>query len=642
MNFFEYQDQARRRTRWLLVVFILAVLAIVVAVDAALLVAFGIGAGGSLAASPDFWNSLASNRALLLGGSVVTVLVIVGASLYRMATLSRGGGAVARSLGGVPVEADSQDPLRTRLRNVVEEMALASGVPVPEIYVLEQEEGINAFAAGFTPSDAAVAVTRGALEQLDRAELQGVIAHEFSHILNGDMRLNIRLMGVLFGILVLALAGRRVLTGMRFSRGSGRKGSGGAVALVALALMAVGYVGLFLGRWIKAGVSRQREYLADASAVQFTRHPEGVAGALKKIALHRPGAVLEADTEEVAHMLFGQGFASRLFATHPPLIERIRRIEPRFNPAELERMRRQRDAAARAREEAPAAATRSGAPARDTPGFDVERLIRDIGRPGWDQIVAAAALAASLPGDLVTAARSAEWAPEALLRVLLDERPGIRDRQLLAVARHLGADSERQVRFLEQATPQISVRQRLPLLEIAFPALKRRPRALIERFLACVEEVVRADDRIDTFEYLLGSVVRLHLRDALVPAAAAPRGRLTIGEATPDVAVVLSIIATHGHDDAGAAEAAFRQGMKMAGLREPEPFRRQTEWADALDGALTRLDHLVPADKERVLRAMVGTVLADGAVVARELELLRAAAAAIHLPVPLIQGISGG
>ena len=637
MNFFDHQEQARRRTRWLLVVFVAAVLAIVVAMDLALLVAFGVGAGGSLSVSPDFWGALAANRPLLLGGAAVTMLVIVVASLYRMATLSRGGSVVARGLGGVPVDGNTQEPLRRRLHNVVEEMALASGVSVPDVYVLEQEEGINAFAAGFTPSDAAVAVTRGALEQLNRAELQGVIAHEFSHILNGDMRLNIRLMGVLFGILVLAIAGRRVLTAVRLSRGSDRKGAAGAVTLVALALLAVGYVGLFFGRWIKAGLSRQREYLADASAVQFTRHPEGIAGALKKIALNRRGAVLEADTEEVAHMLFGQGFVSSLFATHPPLIERIRRIEPGFDPAKLDGLRRSRDtrSAAPRHEPAPAPAVTESSGAR----FDIERLIHDIGRPGWEQIVAAAGIASSLPQDLLKAARSPEWAAEALLRVILDERVGVRERQLLAIARHLGTDSERQVRFLEQATPKIAVRQRLPLLELAFPALKRRPGTLIERFLACVEDVVRADDRLDTFEYLLGTVVRVHLRDALAPAAAAPAGRLSIRDTTPALAALLAIIAAHGHDDAESAAAAYLAGMETAGVERAVPYRKPTDWAASLDTALARLDRLAPADKERLLRAMVATVLDDAAVAPRELELLRAAAAAVHLPLPVARDV---
>ena len=172
---------------------------------------------------------IADHGSLLAGVAALTALFILLASLYRTATLSRGGGQVARMLGATEVTGEGSDPLRRRLLNVVEEMAIASGVPVPEIFVLEQEQGINAFAAGLTPADAAVAVTRGALEKLSRAELQGVIAHEFSHILNGDMRLNQRLMGLSFGILILALMGRWLLHSIRFTR-RGRSGGGVAAA----------------------------------------------------------------------------------------------------------------------------------------------------------------------------------------------------------------------------------------------------------------------------------------------------------------------------------------------------------------------------------------------------------------------------
>ena len=192
MNFFEYQEQARRQSRWLVILFILAVITIIVVIDIAMLVAFGVM---NTEQQQELFSvqTLQANVPALLGGALVTTAVIAIASLFKTAALRSGGGKVARDLGGVLVEADARDPLRRRLYNVVEEIALASGIPVPEIYVLEQESAINAFAAGFTPADAAVAVTRGALEKLNRNELQGVIAHEFSHIFNGDMRLNIRL-----------------------------------------------------------------------------------------------------------------------------------------------------------------------------------------------------------------------------------------------------------------------------------------------------------------------------------------------------------------------------------------------------------------------------------------------------------------
>jgi Zn-dependent protease with chaperone function len=271
MNFFQRQEQARRSSKRLVLLFALAVLAIVAAVDLVLLLAFG--ALGEDASVADILTGL-------VAGTVLAVGIIGIASAYRSASLRAGGAAVALQMGGTPVPEDTRDFHYRRLRNVIEEIAIASGVPVPQVYVLERETAINAFAAGWSPADAAVAVTRGALDRLNRDELQGVIAHEFSHVLNGDMKLNIRLMGVLFGILVLGVIGRRILI-----HGGGRSSrNAGPVLVAALGLTVVGAVGVFFGRLIKAGVSRQRELLADASAVQFTRQTQGLAGALKKIA----------------------------------------------------------------------------------------------------------------------------------------------------------------------------------------------------------------------------------------------------------------------------------------------------------------------------------------------------------------------
>ena len=270
MNFFEHQAAARRMSSRLLLLFALAVAGIVAAVDAVA------------------WLLTGSVQVVAFT-SVATLAVIGFGSMYRIASLRGGGDAVALQMGGVPVPEDATDLNLRRLRNVVDEIASASGVPVPRVYVLEHEAAINAFAAGYSSSDAVVAVTRGALDRLNRDELQGVVAHEFSHILNGDMRLNIRLVGVLFGILMIGLIGRKILAPGRF--GGRGKGAGGVLG-VALVAIVVGYIGLFFGRMIKAGVSRSREVLADASAVQFTRQAQGLAGALKKIGGLHEGARL--------------------------------------------------------------------------------------------------------------------------------------------------------------------------------------------------------------------------------------------------------------------------------------------------------------------------------------------------------------
>ncbi|MGH8184245.1 MAG: M48 family metallopeptidase, partial [Rhodanobacteraceae bacterium] len=316
MDFFAQQAKVRRSSRTLVWLFALAVLAIVVAVD--LVCAFVLGVG--LRPLP------------LLGIAVAVVVVISLCSAYRVASLAGGGAAVAREMNAVEVPANTTNPQWRQLRNVIEEVAIASGVPVPEIYVMQNESGINAFAAGYTPTDAAVCVTQGCLDKLNRDELQGVIAHEFSHVLNGDMRLNIRLMGLLFGIMAIWVIGRFLMWGGYFGLGDGegsgggrRRGSGsGQVALAGIALLAIGAIGLFFGRLIQAAVSRARESLADASAVQFTRQTEGIAGALKKIAVFEEGSALQSPRrDEVRHMLFGDAEQSSWFATHPPIIARI-------------------------------------------------------------------------------------------------------------------------------------------------------------------------------------------------------------------------------------------------------------------------------------------------------------------------------
>ena len=507
MNFFEYQEQARRQSRWLVILFIIAVLIIVVVIDFAILVAFGFYEHRG--ATVCIWStSIKANIPVLLGGAAVTIAVIAIASLFKTASLRSGGGKVARDLGGVLVEADANDPLRRRLYNVVEEIALASGTPVPEIYVLEQESGINAFAAGFSPADAAVAVTRGALEKLSRGELQGVIAHEFSHIFNGDMRLNIRLMGALFGILVLSLIGRRVLHGSYYV-GRSKNSNGGAIVLVAVAVMLVGYIGLFFGRWIKSAVSRQREYLADASAVQFTRDPDGIAGALKKIAIYSDASYLNVETEEVSHMLFGNGEKMSMFSTHPPLNKRIQRIDKSFKPDDLVDLAKniQRQGQVEAEE-----AARQQKKAESSGGgmFDAGNLIDQIGHPDFSRILMAATLAASIPEEISQAAHSNQWATEVLFYCLLDRDDDIREQQLLFVAQNMGNDSEARVRGLWSAAPELAREQRLPLLEIAIPELKRRPPDHVSKVLATVRALNEADGQTDVFEYLMAKIIAQH------------------------------------------------------------------------------------------------------------------------------------
>ncbi len=637
MNFFEYQDQARRQSRWLIFLFILAVLIIVVVIDIALLVAFG-------TLDPEQQQTLFSLQTLsnnvpaLLGGALATAAVILVASLFKTMTLRSGGGKVARDLGGMLVEADARDPLRRRLYNVVEEIALASGVPVPEIYVLDQESGINAFAAGFTPADAAVAVTRGALEKLSRNELQGVIAHEFSHIFNGDMRLNIRLMGALFGILILSLIGRRVLQGSYYT-GRSRNSKGGAIILVAVAVMLVGYIGLFFGRWIKSAVSRQREYLADASAVQFTRDPDGIAGALKKIAVYSDASYLNIESEEVSHMLFGDGERTKMFSTHPPLNERISRIDPSFASEDLVSLA-QRIQREHAQESQASKAAKEEREAKKQGGglFDAGNIVDQIGNPDFSRILMAAALAASIPEKINRAAHSAEWATEVLFYCLMDKNAEVREQQLLSVAQHMGSDSESRVRGLLSAVPELAREQRLPLLEITFPELKRRPANYVRDVLSTVKDLNEADGHIDVFEYLLAKIIAQHVWESTNPQKVRLSGKKSLQQVQDKAIDVIAVLAQHGQESAEGIQSAYDAGVNVLAMGSSAAMPPVEDWSQALDGALPALDRLKPADKEKLVKALISTVMADNRIAVAEMELLRVVCALIHVPLPMITG----
>ncbi|MGD9021743.1 MAG: M48 family metallopeptidase [Lysobacterales bacterium] len=635
MNFFEHQEQARRQSRWLVFLFILAVIVIILVIDLAILIAFGVT---NTEQQQNLFSvqTLQANIPTLLGGAFVTAIVIALASMFKTFALRSGGGKVARDLGGVLVEADARDPLRRRLYNVVEEIALASGVAVPEIYVLEQESAINAFAAGFSPADAAVAVTRGALEKLDRNELQGVIAHEFSHIFNGDMRLNIRLMGALFGILMLSLIGRRVLHGSYYV-GRSRNSNGGAIVLIAVAVTLVGYIGLFFGRWIKSAVSRQREYLADASAVQFTRDPDGIAGALKKIAVYSDASYLSVETEEVSHMLFGSGEKVSMFATHPPLNSRIQRIDQSFVPEDLQqlaaKLEREQQVQAEKAEREEKRARKGGAGL-----FDAGNLVEQIGNPDFSRILMAAALAASIPAPISKAARSNQWATEVLLYCLMDTDSEIRQQQLLLIAQTMGSDSEARVRGLLEAEPDLAREQRLPLLEIAIPELKRRPPDHVGRVLATVKALSEVDGETDMFEYLMAEIITQHLWESVNPQSVRLAGKRTLAQVMGEAQQVIALLAAHGQPDPKAAVQAYEAGMAVLGTGQQAGMPDTGNWSEMLDKALPLLDQLKPPDKHMLVNAMIETVMADNALAIEEMELLRVVCLVIHVPLPMVSG----
>lgn len=635
MNFFQRQDETRRASRRLVWLFILAVLAVVIAVDG---VVFTVLASLQ-PESPGF--ALPSRQWLAAhpGVVLVTTLSVIGiiglSSVYKTTVLNGGGGVVARSMGGVRVSPDTTDPLQRRLLNVVEEMAIASGVPMPEVYILEQESSINAFAAGDNPSNAAVAVTRGLLEKLDRAELQGVVAHEFSHILNGDMRLNVRLMGLLFGLLVIALIARTVLRFAPRGRSGSKRGGGiAAVFIAAFAILVIGYVGLFFARIIQAAVSRRRESLADASAVQFTRDPGGLRGALVKIGATPSGSrLLNPEAEEVAHMLFAPG-ASRLFATHPPLVERLKAIDPRFQESEFEAARAQLAAAASAgavAEQAPAAADRLNS-LLNVPGAAAAAVVQLVGNPGTEHMRIAHDLRESLPEPLVMAGRHPATAQALLMALALDANREARDRQIKFIGQQLGAETQQTIGSLLPEIDALEPEQRIPLLLRTLPALRQLTREGRMQLLACLNGMLQREGRISLQSYVLRRLAQVHLRDDLEPRAR-PR-QLPLNVVAAELQTLFSVLAQHGHQDEPSARRAYEAGMHALLPRERPAFSLPQNWTARLDVAMSRLDRLVPAAKEQLIAALVRTIAHDRQVTVGETELLRAVCASLHCPLP--------
>jgi Zn-dependent protease with chaperone function len=580
---------------------------------------------------------LARQAPILIGTAVFTTLFILGATAFKTAVLSSGGGRVAVDMGGTLVPPDVHDPLRRRLRNVVEEMAIASGVPVPEIYVLEQENGINAFAAGYAPGDAAIAVTRGTLELLDRDELQGVIGHEFSHILNGDMRLNIRLMGVLFGIMVLGLIGRMILRGGRYGRGK----NAAAALMIGLGLAILGGVGVFFARMIKAGVSRQREYLADASAVQFTRQTEGLVNALKKIGGFHDGSHFHAaDPEEVSHMLFGTGAKfSGMFATHPPLTERIQALDPNFKAddyTEIDLRMRQPVG-----DDLEVAGLHAGAAAAVTSHsvFDTSSSIANlVGNPETEHVELATQLRQSVPELLYDAAHSQELAYLLTVALVLDSSGRALERQLNLVEERLGSERTQLIRQYYDEITRTGVEYRLPLMGIAFPTLKRRPAPQLSYLIELAGRLIEVDGEIDLYEYCFYRILVSNLGQSLDPSRRQKHRRATREPVRRAAIDLLRIVAQQGHANDAGRESAFQVGIAVFGEWGGK-FAYEAKHRDSvavLDRSLEMLLALNGEGKQMLLEAVSAVVMWDKVLTITESELIRAICASLNCPLPPI------
>lgn len=626
MDFFERQDRARRSTGLLIFYFIVAVILLVISVDFAGLMA--------LRFAPE-----ALQPVTFLIISAVTLAVIFFGSIYKTMALQAGGSAVASSLGARPVSSQTTDPHERQLLNVVEEMAIASGTPIPPVYVLDDEPGINAFASGFTQRDAAITVSRGCIKYLTRDELQGVIAHEFSHILNGDMRLNIRLIGILYGILCIFLVGKILLYTSPQNRSS-KKGNGGLL-LFGLLLMLIGSIGVLAGKLIKSAVSRQREFLADASAVQFTRNPAGIAGALKKIGGLSYGSKIHApNAEEASHLFFANGVESfwhDWFATHPPLVERIQAIDPNFdgNFPEIQL------------DEMPPAESTSDlqenltdleeepiiSPLRQMNPVNLVQAASTIGTVTPEHLDHAQNLIANIPPQLIEAAREPHGARAIIFGLLLAGTTDGRQEafQELQQKSDPGICSE-----LEQFLPPIldlPEALKLPLLDISIPALRELSRPQYEQFLENIQSLVTGHHSIDLFEYTLYRAIQRRLDPYFHPR---PPAKIRFRDLTPlaeECSILLSCLANLNQAPA-IRQKAFDLGVQALGSQGLNLLPPETATLSALDDALNELTALTPALKKNVINACAASISADSIVSISEMELIRSIADALDCPIP--------
>ncbi|MFQ5582302.1 MAG: M48 family metallopeptidase [Mariprofundaceae bacterium] len=636
MDFFGQQEQARKHTSWLIVLFTAAVILIVLAVYLA--VTAGLFFGQYYQGNQHYffvetlWNP---NRFLWVTG--ITIAVIAGGSWFRMYQLKEGGGAaVAEMLGGSRVPASMNDPLLRRLLNVVEEMAIASGLPVPPVYLLEQS-GINAFAAGFAPSDAVITVTRGAIELLNRDELQGVIAHEFSHIFNGDTRLKMRLMGLLFGVTLISDTGGFLLTARHSVRYSSRgRGTHPALVVIGILLFVVGTIGAVFADMIKRAVSRQREFLADAAAVQFTRNPEGIAGALKVIGGYKEGSrVSHPAAQQASHFFFGNALKSwkekDWWATHPPLEERIRRIEPCFQ-GRIENINAKSRRITVAEE---AALGFTEAPSSAAVAVNAKMIMDSVGNPGWEHLKQARALIARIPERLCDFAHDPYTARATVYTLLLGAGSSQRSVQLQVLEKSADANVFRETLEILPVAKKLAPELRLPLLDMMLPALKSLSQAQSKAFRKNITAMIKADHKINLFEYMLHRMLMRHLRPSFANAEPKSAQYQGLHPLLNDCAWVLAMLSRFGsHAD---PERVYADSMAMlGGSGAPEMPDEKACRLSRFDRALNKLALASPEAKRLLLQACVQVVLSDGRVVVKEMELLRTIADAMDCPMPPI------
>ena len=641
-SFFAHQERARKATSRLVLLYVAALAAIVASA-----IVITIPAYMATAEFSRFVDAMWPFRPLrlyqqaplgaYLGIAFGTLAIIALGSVEILAHLSQGESQLAFMLSGRKVGRGTGVDHERQLVNVVDEMAIASGLTAPPLYVLNREAGINAFAAGRSPSQAIVVVTRGALERLTRDELQAVVAHEFGHILNGDIQLNLRAAFALQGVVFLSAIGRFMMRYYLIGTKEGRRFIHLPLAAAGAGLFAVGSIGLVFARLIQSGIAREREYLADACAVQYTRNAEALCGALARIESEKDGSRINNwHADALAHMLFASQTGSSWFSTHPPIRERMRRAGPHISPGYFfDRIRRGLDLDER-RERAVAAQSAGHAPRKPETIAPkqltaVAALIATIGEPASQHVEYASALLAYLPASLREELKSARGAAALMLGMLVEEDATSAGQQTRALEA-IGQDElGRRALNLAPLVRQLGRPYRLPLVALAMPVLREMNQADRTAFLAALRTTIEADARVTLGEFVMRTLFEVHLADQ----TAAPRiGRGQRGEFKAEIELLLSLLAYAGKSDAAGIEASFAKGCGVLGIPGTSLARRDALQLSRVSEALQRLTGLAPLEKEKLLEACAEAVSADGDVKLMEHELLRAVACVMDCPMP--------
>ncbi len=644
MNFFEQQDKAVSNSKKLIVLFILAVVAIIAAVYFPMqwfafeyVLKHKMHQATLVKDNPIIWS-----YSLFWKVALGTLAIIIIGSWMKIRELAEGGQVVAHMMNGRLVDPATRDLQERKLMNVVEEMSIAAGIPVPNVYLLDREFSINAFAAGYTVGDAVIGVTRGTIDKLNREELQGVIAHEFSHILHGDMKLNIKLMGLLYGILSINLIGRAIIS----FRDRRDRRSGGPLILGGIILMIVGWIGYLFGRVIQAAVARQREFLADASAVQYTRNADGIGNALKIIGGYAKvpatgSHLLNHHAQEISHMTFGSirfNPTSGWFSSHPRIEERIKAVDPHFRPEQQEKQ-----------PPLPYAVTQPS-----TTAFEPQRKIKfgDVELPTSQKLNYGASTMLGNAGTIpiLALAHEQQWlsSMDETVQNACRETNTAKAVMYILIAEYNDEAKAHFQKLLHERDPQIlpnfemlwepvkkmGYESRLKLLDLSVPALRKLSPSECKEFIRTLVQLVELDQKVTMPEYLLVKILQRHLRHHFAPSKTTRVSIYDVYSVQKELIFLLCTIASHGNDVKSQAQSALNAGLVSILPKTSYQMKEINCDYKQIDAVLKTLRKTSFSIRKEILDACAKTAMFDQTVTWSEAELLRAIGDTLDCPLP--------